>query len=44
MKGLPEYMKVCYLTLFNFVDEFGNDILKAHGLDITHYIREEVNI
>lgn len=42
MKDLPEYMKPCYLALFNFVNELGHDILIDHGLDITHYIRQEV--
>ncbi|XWS39484.1 hypothetical protein CRYUN_Cryun18bG0058700 [Craigia yunnanensis] len=41
MKDFPEYMKACYLALFNFVNELGHDILKDHGLDITHYIKEE---
>ncbi|XP_017971249.1 PREDICTED: probable terpene synthase 9 [Theobroma cacao] len=41
MKDLPEYMKPCYLALFNFVNELGHDILIDHGLDITHYIRQE---
>ena len=43
MKDFPEYMKACYLALFNFVNELGYDILKDHGLDITNYIREEVH-
>ncbi|KAH7525553.1 hypothetical protein JRO89_XSUnG0072200 [Xanthoceras sorbifolium] len=34
MKELPNYMKICFLALFNFVNEMAYDILKEQGLDV----------
>ncbi|KAL5839741.1 hypothetical protein ACOSQ4_012349 [Xanthoceras sorbifolium] len=34
MKELPNYMKICFLTLFNFVNEMAYDILKEQGFDV----------
>nr|AGB05615.1 sesquiterpene synthase 6 [Valeriana officinalis] len=36
---LPEYMKICFLTLFNSVNDMGYDALKNHNLNIIHYLR-----
>ncbi|KAL5839731.1 hypothetical protein ACOSQ4_012339 [Xanthoceras sorbifolium] len=33
-KELPNYMKICFLTLFNFVNEMAYDILKEQGFDV----------
>ncbi|KAF8391459.1 hypothetical protein HHK36_023764 [Tetracentron sinense] len=41
MDKLPEYMKICYLALFNFANELAYDALKDHGMDIFPYIRKE---
>ncbi|KAI4324235.1 hypothetical protein L6164_023789 [Bauhinia variegata] len=35
---LPEYMKICFLELYNFVDEFARDILKEKGHQILSYL------
>ncbi|XP_044461394.1 terpene synthase 10-like [Mangifera indica] len=34
MKQLPEYMKICYLVLLNFVNDMALHALKVHGVDI----------
>ncbi|KAA8526468.1 hypothetical protein F0562_008329 [Nyssa sinensis] len=41
MEDLPEYMKLCYLAMFNFGNEIAYDGLKDHGLNILPYIKEE---
>ncbi|GMP54231.1 hypothetical protein CsSME_00019459 [Camellia sinensis var. sinensis] len=41
MEELPEYMKICYLAMFNFGNEIAYDVLKNHGLDILSYIKEQ---
>ncbi|KAK2642369.1 hypothetical protein Ddye_024132 [Dipteronia dyeriana] len=34
MEQLPEYMKIAYLTLYNFVNEMAYDILREQGVDV----------
>ncbi|XP_059664573.1 probable terpene synthase 9 [Cornus florida] len=41
MDDLPEYMRLCYLAMFNFGNEIAYDGLKEHGLNILPYIKEE---
>ncbi|XP_059664106.1 probable terpene synthase 9 [Cornus florida] len=41
MDDLPEYMKICYLAMFNFGNEIAYDGLKEHGLNTLPYIKEE---
>ncbi|RWR88362.1 trans-ocimene synthase [Cinnamomum micranthum f. kanehirae] len=41
LETLPEYMKICYLALFNFVHEVSYDTLKDYGWNILPFIREE---
>ncbi|KAI8011499.1 putative terpene synthase 9 [Camellia lanceoleosa] len=41
MEELPEYMKICYLAMFNFGNEIAYDVLKNHGLDVLSYIKEQ---
>ncbi|KAJ8628037.1 hypothetical protein MRB53_021344 [Persea americana] len=41
LETLPEYMKICYLALFNFVHEVSYDTLKDYGWNILPLIREE---
>ncbi|CAK9185517.1 unnamed protein product [Ilex paraguariensis] len=43
MEDLPEYMKLCYLAMFNFGNEIASDVLKDHGLDVLPYIKKEVS-
>ncbi|KAI4324183.1 hypothetical protein L6164_023740 [Bauhinia variegata] len=38
MDTLPEYMKICFLELYNFVDEFARDTLKETGHQIHPYL------
>ena len=34
MKQLPDYMKICFLVLYNTVNEMAYDILKEQGHDV----------
>ncbi|GMJ06374.1 terpene synthase 03 [Hibiscus trionum] len=43
MKDLPEYMGACYLALLDFVNDLELEILKDHGSNTTHYIKEEAS-
>nr|AQY54366.1 1,8-cineole synthase [Salvia officinalis]QJX58325.1 1,8-cineole synthase [Salvia fruticosa] len=40
MKQLPPYMQICYLALFNFVNEMAYDTLRDKGFDSTPYLRK----
>ena len=42
LETLPEYMKICYLALFNFVHEVSYDTLKDYGWNILPFLKEEV--
>nr|KYP50335.1 hypothetical protein KK1_027914 [Cajanus cajan] len=35
---LPDYMKICFLALYNTVNEFAYDVLKEQGQDILPYL------
>ncbi|XP_058091520.1 probable terpene synthase 11 [Magnolia sinica] len=39
MEHLPEYMKICYMALYNTTNEIGYRVLKEHGWSITHHLR-----
>ncbi|XP_019171495.1 PREDICTED: (-)-alpha-terpineol synthase-like [Ipomoea nil] len=38
---LPEYMKICFLAIFNSMNELGYDVLKDQGLSIITNIRKQ---
>nr|GMC83766.1 (-)-alpha-terpineol synthase-like [Ipomoea batatas] len=38
---LPEYMKICFLAIFNSMNELGYDVLKDQGLSIISNIRKQ---
>ncbi|KAM3291283.1 (-)-camphene/tricyclene synthase, chloroplastic isoform X1 [Capsicum chacoense] len=40
MDELPNYMKVCYLTLFNIVTEIANEVLKEQGINVMPYLKK----
>ncbi|XP_077224041.1 alpha-terpineol synthase, chloroplastic-like isoform X1 [Tasmannia lanceolata] len=40
MEGLPEYMKICFLAIFNTVNEVVYDTLKEEGWEITQYLKK----
>nr|UXF47962.1 terpene synthase 4 [Euphorbia poissonii] len=40
MDQLPDYMKLCFLSLHNTVNEMGFDCLKDHGLHIIPYLKK----
>ncbi|GAV79948.1 Terpene_synth domain-containing protein/Terpene_synth_C domain-containing protein [Cephalotus follicularis] len=41
MEALPDYMKICYLAMFNFGNEFANDVQKDHDLNALSFIKRE---
>ncbi|KAK3023440.1 hypothetical protein RJ639_042684, partial [Escallonia herrerae] len=40
MEQLPDYMKICFLSLYNFVNETAYDIMKEQGPNIIPYLRK----
>ncbi|XP_059313799.1 (-)-camphene/tricyclene synthase, chloroplastic-like [Lycium ferocissimum] len=38
MDQLPDYMKICYLSLFNTITEIAYEVLKEHGVNVTPYL------
>ncbi|XP_065858807.1 terpene synthase 10-like [Euphorbia lathyris] len=40
MEELPDYMKICFLSLHNSVNEMGFDCLKEKGLHIIPYLKK----
>ncbi|XP_057484919.1 (-)-alpha-terpineol synthase-like [Actinidia eriantha] len=40
MEPLPDYMKICFLSLFNSINEMGYDVLKEQGVNIVPYIQK----
>ncbi|XP_028789720.1 terpene synthase 10-like [Neltuma alba] len=38
--SLPEYMKICFLALYNFINEVAFDILKENGHNIIPHLRK----
>ncbi|PHT29938.1 Trans-alpha-bergamotene synthase [Capsicum baccatum] len=41
IEQLPDYMKICFLALFNSMNELAYDILKEQGFSIISHIRKE---
>ncbi|KAI9081204.1 hypothetical protein K1719_036826 [Acacia pycnantha] len=37
----PEYMKICFLALYNFVNEVAFDVLKENGHNVVPYLKKE---
>ncbi|XP_061340873.1 myrcene synthase, chloroplastic-like [Gastrolobium bilobum] len=40
MDGLPHYMKICFLALYNFVNETAYVILKENGYNVIPYLKK----
>ncbi|KAI5440774.1 hypothetical protein KIW84_010302 [Lathyrus oleraceus] len=40
MDSLPYYMKICFYTLYNFVNDLALDAMKNNGYHITPYIKK----
>ncbi|KAK7324275.1 hypothetical protein VNO77_27807 [Canavalia gladiata] len=40
MDGLPDYMKACFQTLYNFVDDTAHEYMKKNGHNITSYLKK----
>ncbi|KAK6919436.1 Terpene synthase, N-terminal domain [Dillenia turbinata] len=38
LENLPQYMKLCFLALYNTVNEMAYETLKEHGVDIIQYL------
>ncbi|CAL5394358.1 unnamed protein product [Camellia sinensis] len=43
VKTLPDYMKLCFLALYNTVNEMAYDVLKQHGVNIIPYLTKAEN-
>ncbi|PHU26554.1 Trans-alpha-bergamotene synthase [Capsicum chinense] len=41
IEQLPDYMKICFLALFNSMNELAYDILKEQGFSVISHIRKE---
>lgn len=39
---LPDYMKICFLAVYNFTNEVGYDVLKEQGVHIIKYLKKAV--
>ncbi|XP_077218981.1 alpha-terpineol synthase, chloroplastic-like isoform X2 [Tasmannia lanceolata] len=44
MEQLPHYMKLCFLALFNTINEIAYDTLKEQGWEITQYLKKLAEI
>jgi (-)-alpha-terpineol synthase len=42
MEDLPQYMKICYVAMLNYVNEVLFDVIKDQDLDTFPYIKEAV--
>ncbi|XP_062119906.1 terpene synthase 10-like [Humulus lupulus] len=40
MDGLPEYMKTCFLALYNFINDYAFDVLKGKSLHVKKYLQK----
>ncbi|KAJ9542355.1 hypothetical protein OSB04_028861 [Centaurea solstitialis] len=40
MEHLPEYMKICYMALYNTTNEICFEVLKKHGLSVLPFLRK----
>lgn len=44
MEQLPDYMKLCYLSLFNTTNEMAYHILKQQGINVLPYLTKQVKL
>jgi (3S)-linalool synthase len=44
IEQLPEYMKICYMALYNTTNEIAYRIQKEHGLTVVSYLKRTVSI
>ncbi|XP_015162878.1 (-)-camphene/tricyclene synthase, chloroplastic-like isoform X2 [Solanum tuberosum] len=42
MEQLPDYMKICYLSLFNTTNEMAYHILKEQGINVLPYLTKQI--
>ena len=42
MDQLPEYLKQCFLTLYNSINEIAHEALIHHGVDVMQYLKKVV--
>ncbi|XP_065875355.1 terpene synthase 10-like [Euphorbia lathyris] len=40
IEQLPDYMKICFVSLHNTINEIGYDVLKEHGFHIIPYLKK----
>jgi len=41
---LPEYMRLCFLILYNEINGIGCDILKYKKIDVIPYLKKSVSL
>ncbi|KAI4356261.1 hypothetical protein L6164_000295 [Bauhinia variegata] len=44
LETLPEYMKICFLALYNAVNEMAYDALVEHGIDVLPYLTKAAEL
>ena len=42
MDQIPDYMKICFLALYNPINEMAYDTLKEQGFHIVRYLKKAV--
>lgn len=42
MDALPEYMKICFLAVYNFINELAFDVLREQGFHVIKYLKKAV--
>ena len=42
MDQLPEYMKICYMALYNTTNDIAYRILKEHGWSVIEHLKRTV--
>ena len=42
LDGLPDFMKVAFFAIYNFVDELASDIQREKGLNVHSYLEKGV--
>ena len=42
MEQLPDYMKICYMALYNTTNEIAYEVLKQHGFCVASHLKRTV--
>lgn len=44
VERLPEYMQICFLFLYNEINQIGYDVLRDKGRNIIPYLKQVVSL